>query len=155
DGAGSSQTTPQPEVAAQSETPSPPPEVPANSEPPPAMAEVAPESPPAAAEPAAPAASAPAETAAAPSTETPPAQTQQQPAKQTQTASLPPAEGQLRIQFPEGSADLPESARQELGDLAQKLSANEAMRVQLLAYASGTADTASRARRMSLSRALA
>jgi outer membrane protein OmpA-like peptidoglycan-associated protein len=43
----------------------------------------------------------------------------------------------------------------ELDALAQKLNADENLRVQLLAYASGTDDEASQARRISLSRALA
>jgi len=43
----------------------------------------------------------------------------------------------------------------ELDNLAQKMTADENMRLQLLAYASGTSEEASRARRMSLSRALA
>ena len=135
---------PQPEVAAVPEPP-PPPE-PAPSE---TTGETQPLSETA---PAAPQTTAQAESPPEPQAES----TQETPAaKQTQTASLPPAEGQLRIQFPEGSAELPEIARQELTALAQKLGANESMRIQLLAYASGTTDAASRARRMSLSRALA
>jgi outer membrane protein OmpA-like peptidoglycan-associated protein len=72
-----------------------------------------------------------------------------------QAAEVPPAEGQLQIAFPKDSADIPDAAKSELDSLAQKMVANDAMRLQLLAYASGTPDTASRARRMSLSRALA
>jgi len=76
----------------------------------------------------------------------------------TQTAAIPPAapvEGQFQIDFPADSADIPDKAKAELDALAQKMTADENMRLQLLAYASGTADEASRARRMSLSRALA
>ena len=76
----------------------------------------------------------------------------------TQTAAIPPAapvEGQFQIDFPADSADIPDKAKAELDALAQKMSADDNMRLQLLAYASGTADEASRARRMSLSRALA
>ncbi len=43
----------------------------------------------------------------------------------------------------------------ELDALAQKMASDDNIRIQLLAYASGTPETASRARRMSLSRALA
>jgi outer membrane protein OmpA-like peptidoglycan-associated protein len=76
----------------------------------------------------------------------------------TQTAAIPPAapvEGQIQIAFPTDSADIPDAAKAELDTVAQKMSADENLRLQLLAYASGTADEASRARRMSLSRALA
>lgn len=74
-----------------------------------------------------------------------------------QAAETPPApvEGQLQIAFPKDSAEIPDAAKSELDSLADKMNANSAMRLQLLAYASGTPDTASRARRMSLSRALA
>lgn len=42
-----------------------------------------------------------------------------------------------------------------MDSLAHKMTSDESLRIELLAYASGTPDTASRARRMSLSRALA
>ena len=64
-------------------------------------------------------------------------------------------EGQIQIAFPTDSADIPDAAKAGLDALAQKMSADDNLRLQLLAYASGTADEASRARRMSLSRALA
>jgi outer membrane protein OmpA-like peptidoglycan-associated protein len=64
-------------------------------------------------------------------------------------------EGQLRIVFAADSSDIPDKAKAELDTLAQKLNADENLRVQLLAYASGAADQASQARRISLSRALA
>ena len=75
-----------------------------------------------------------------------------------QTAAIPPSapvEGQIRIIFPQDSAEVPEKARPELDALAQKMTTDENMRLQLLAYASGAPEEASRARRMSLSRALA
>ncbi len=77
---------------------------------------------------------------------------------QTQSASIPPSaptEGQIRIAFPADSAEIPEAVKAQLDALAQKMATDDNMRVQLLAYASGTPETASRARRMSLSRALA
>jgi outer membrane protein OmpA-like peptidoglycan-associated protein len=77
---------------------------------------------------------------------------------QTQTASIPPAatsEGQIRVAFPTDSAEIPDAVKAQLDALAQKMASDDNMRVQLLAYASGTPETASRARRMSLSRALA
>lgn len=77
---------------------------------------------------------------------------------QPQTASVPPAtatEGQIRIAFPADSAEIPDAVKAQLDALAQKMASDDNMRIQLLAYASGTPETASRARRMSLSRALA
>jgi outer membrane protein OmpA-like peptidoglycan-associated protein len=76
----------------------------------------------------------------------------------TQTASVPPGaatEGEIRIAFPADSADIPDSVKAQLNALAQKMASDDNMRIQLLAYASGTSEQASRARRMSLSRALA
>jgi outer membrane protein OmpA-like peptidoglycan-associated protein len=76
----------------------------------------------------------------------------------TQTASVPPGaatEGEIRITFPADSADIPDSVKAQLNALAQKMASDDNMRIQLLAYASGTSEQASRARRMSLSRALA
>ncbi len=81
------------------------------------------------------------------------------PAKQT--ASLPPAGDQIlpgnsiRLIFPAGSVKLSANARRRLDSVAQALAKNSNYRLQLLAYASGPSKTASRARRMSLSRALA
>ena len=74
-----------------------------------------------------------------------------------QAAETPPAPvaGQLQIAFPKDSAEIPDAAKSELDSLADKMNADSTMRLQLLAYASGTPDTASRARWMSLSRALA
>ena len=63
--------------------------------------------------------------------------------------------GEIRIAFPQDSADIPDKAKADLDAIAQKMSADDNLRLQLLAYASGTADESSRARRMSLSRALA
>lgn len=65
------------------------------------------------------------------------------------------AGGSIRICFAEGSADLPAAAQRELKQLAEQLATDESLHVQLLAYASGSPDTESRARRVSLSRALA
>ena len=71
---------------------------------------------------------------------------------------FPPAtatEGQIRIAFTADSAEIPDADRAQLDALAQKMAGDENLRIQLLAYAAGTPETASRARRMSLSRALA
>jgi outer membrane protein OmpA-like peptidoglycan-associated protein len=80
-----------------------------------------------------------------------------EPAVEAQTAALPPAgtlAEHVRVLFQEGSAELSDDARGRLASLAKVLKANAAVRVQLLAYAKGTAESASRARRLSLSRAL-
>ncbi len=61
----------------------------------------------------------------------------------------------LRVPFPAKAAKLPSQATPALRALAQRLAKDDALRLQLKAYASGTKDTASRARRLSLSRALA
>jgi len=78
-----------------------------------------------------------------------------------QVASLPPATGRLsdgdslRIVFDAETSKLAQSAREALLDIATKMQSQDNLRLQLLAYA-GDADTsASAARRLSLSRALA
>ena len=60
-----------------------------------------------------------------------------------------------RIQFPAGSAKLGSGATSELGNIAKAMAGDRALRVQLLAYAGQAGDSASQARRLSLSRALA
>jgi outer membrane protein OmpA-like peptidoglycan-associated protein len=78
---------------------------------------------------------------------------------ETQTAKRTPASdalpGKLQLDFETGSAKLSDSTRATLKDLASTLNANSDARVQLMAYAKGGDDGASRARRLSLSRALA
>ena len=61
----------------------------------------------------------------------------------------------LRLLFDNGSAKLSDDARSNLQSLTAKLGADETLQVQLVAYAAGTAETSSQARRLSLSRALA
>ncbi len=71
-------------------------------------------------------------------------------------AARPPADEQPnRILFTGGSAQLPKKAKETLRRIAGELSTGDELRVQLLAYAQGTPETASQARRLSLSRALA
>ncbi|MBV8166928.1 MAG: OmpA family protein [Alphaproteobacteria bacterium] len=60
-----------------------------------------------------------------------------------------------RVLFTNGSADLDETARRELAQLAGRLGRDGESRIQLLAYADGSAENESQARRLSLSRALA
>ena len=83
------------------------------------------------------------------------------PPEDDEVAALPPATGPLqdgdsiRIVFDADSSKLPQSARDALAEMAGKMRSQETLRLQLLAYA-GNADTsASAARRLSLSRALA
>ncbi len=61
----------------------------------------------------------------------------------------------VRVPFDSGQSALPDTARGDLDALATRLRRDETLRVQLLAYADGTEDDANRARRLSLSRALA
>lgn len=61
----------------------------------------------------------------------------------------------LRIEFSGSETNVPEAVKPQLQALAEKLATSDPVRVQLKAYAGGTAGTASAARRLSLSRALA
>ena len=74
-------------------------------------------------------------------------------------AATPSAQGAradlVRVPFNSGQSTLPDAARGELDALVTRLRRDEPLRVQLLAYADGTEDDANRARRLSLSRALA
>lgn len=119
---------------------------------PPAEPTIAPAAPPP--EPQAPAASV-AETEPPP----PPAESlTSEPVVETQTAALPPAgalDDQVRVLFESGSAELSADAKGLLNAVATAIEANSTLRVQLLAYAKTTTDGTSRARRLSLSRALA
>jgi outer membrane protein OmpA-like peptidoglycan-associated protein len=79
----------------------------------------------------------------------------------TQVAALPsaPAEvldgGQMyRIPFGSDSSDISENGKKYLDELAQRMKSDAALRLQLLGYAGSTQDSASKARRTSLFRAL-
>lgn len=80
----------------------------------------------------------------------------------TQVAALPepaPAEildgGQLyRIPFGTASSEISDDGKKYLDELAQRLKDESALRLQLLGYAGSTQDSASKARRTSLFRAL-
>lgn len=76
-----------------------------------------------------------------------------------QVAALPPAApsrkgDNLTVPFATDSSHLPESARAELDRLAQRMDRDESLNLQLMAYAAGDEANASKARRLSLSRAL-
>jgi outer membrane protein OmpA-like peptidoglycan-associated protein len=78
------------------------------------------------------------------------------PAPQTAAVRAPPVplgDG-TRVLFSGEETDLNDAGKQALAGLVQKLQSQNDLRVQLLAYASGAADQASKARRTSLSRAL-
>lgn len=64
-------------------------------------------------------------------------------------------EAPLTILFERDSARLPDEVRTSLGQLAERLAADGGLQLQLLAYAEGDEDNTSKARRLSLSRALA
>lgn len=85
----------------------------------------------------------------------------QAPKKPRQVAALPKGEARVksgsmrRIQFSTGSAKLSANASTELVSIAAAMGRDKALRIQLLAYAGQSGDSASQARRLSLSRALA
>ena len=85
------------------------------------------------------------------------------PAPPPQTAARPPsvalppaaaAGAGPRLVFGAGSSELPAGADSTLKDMAQRLNADDSLRLQVVAYADGTPEQASQARRLSLSRAL-
>lgn len=71
----------------------------------------------------------------------------------TNAATGAPAGG-ARIVFDTGSDDLPQGATADLDALAQKMSDDTNLKVQVLAYSSGTPDAESQARRKALARGL-
>ena len=88
------------------------------------------------------------------------AETAPPPAPNPQVAALPPApsfsmEKPTAIPFVVGASTLADPAKQTLGSVAQTLNGNADLRLQIVAYATGSDDNASQARRLSLSRALA
>jgi outer membrane protein OmpA-like peptidoglycan-associated protein len=71
-------------------------------------------------------------------------------------AALPPQGGGLPAQvvFAPNVTDLPDQAKAALDGVIRTMKADDQVRVQLVAYASGLPDQASQARRISLSRAI-
>jgi outer membrane protein OmpA-like peptidoglycan-associated protein len=61
----------------------------------------------------------------------------------------------LSIAFGADSSQLPDGAKGRLDGIVHNMTGNDRLRAQIVAYAAGTSDTASQARRLSLSRALA
>ncbi len=84
-----------------------------------------------------------------------------EPAEPTQTAALttPPEitalDSPLRLLFERDEVELPDGARDRLAPIALKLQDEPNARLQLQAFAVGSEDSASQARRVSLARALA
>lgn len=103
----------------------------------------------------APAAPPPAATTQAPAPATPSVETAARAPDATADSGSTAPDGLVRVLFDGGSAKLPDTARGDLQALASQLDADADLRVQLEAYAEGSSDTASQARRLSLSRALA
>ena len=98
---------------------------------------------------------------AAPPPPPPPAPVVQAPVAPPQLAAVAPASvGSIRkgdnvtVLFASESEHLPDSARNDLDKVAQKMAADEGLTLQLLAYAAGDEANASKARRLSLTRAL-
>lgn len=60
----------------------------------------------------------------------------------------------MKVVFPEKASKLPAEAKDGLKELAAKLQGRDDVRLQLLAYAGGESLSSSKARRLSLSRAL-
>lgn len=83
------------------------------------------------------------------------------PAPETKTVKLTPAPVQalapglaMQVKFPEKASKLPAEAKDELKGIAARLEGRDDFRLQLLAYAGGDSLSSSKARRLSLSRAL-
>ena len=83
-----------------------------------------------------------------------------QPDSPSERAAPPPSGGTVstadlvQVAFDASGTNLDDTARSELKSLADRLGARENLRLQLLAYAQAEGQSASQARRMSLSRAL-
>lgn len=77
------------------------------------------------------------------------------PASPAPTAPATATGDALTLTFAPDQTDLPSDAHAGLEAFAKRLQGNEALQVRVMAYASGDGDNASRARRTSLSRALA
>ena len=98
---------------------------------------------------------------AKPTSTQPKAEPEPEPQPETEMATLAPAVAPttpgetMQIEFSAGESALPQSAQAPLATLAAALDHDETLRLQLRAYAGGDVDSASHARRLSLSRALA
>jgi len=95
------------------------------------------------------------------SLESPPSPVEEQAKESKQVVALPPpstkmpATGSMTVLFSPGSAVLDAEASERLSGIYEKMESDLSIRLQLVAYATSTDDNPSRARRLSLSRALA
>lgn len=80
------------------------------------------------------------------------AEAPQEPDNTQPAAPIP--QGGIRIVFPTEFNDVPAEANSALDELAAQMVADESMRIEIKCYASGTADTESKARRKSLQRCI-
>ncbi|HET6620237.1 MAG TPA: hypothetical protein VFG64_09875 [Dongiaceae bacterium] len=143
----------EPQPAPQQPAPEPAPQQQASEEQPAA----APASQPAAQQEAAKAPETPPEAGAAPEgapQDQPAAKAAEAPAPDNAQPAPPVPEGGIRIVYPVDLNDVPAEADAALDDLASQMQADEAMRIQIKCYASGTEDTESKARRKSLARCI-
>ena len=85
----------------------------------------------------------------------PPARTEPATSRAGRGAAIEQHDGSLRLLFAANEATLPEDAQKALAAIARRLETEHNLYIQLLAYAEGTEAEASKARRLSLSRALA
>ncbi len=76
------------------------------------------------------------------------------PAAKDPVASAPSGAGEYSLAFGSGSFELNNAARSQLDSIVKSMGSDENMRIQLQAYAEGDSNNASKARRLSLSRAL-
>lgn len=90
-----------------------------------------------------------------PPTGAPAGQTEAVASRAGRGAAVEQRDGNLRLLFAANEATLPQDAQKALEAIARRLEAEHNLYIQLLAYAEGTEDEASKARRLSLSRALA
>ena len=93
--------------------------------------------------------------AAKPEEEQPAEEAAEAPPEPDNAQPAPPIpQGGIRIVYPADLNDVPTEANAALDELAAQMLADESMRVEIRCYASGTADTESKARRKSLARCL-
>lgn len=76
------------------------------------------------------------------------------PAARDTVATAPSGAGEYSLAFGSGSFELSNAARSQLDKIVKNMGSDETMRIQLQAYAEGDTKNASKARRLSLSRAL-
>ncbi|WP_339861843.1 OmpA family protein [Thalassospira alkalitolerans] len=76
------------------------------------------------------------------------------PATKDPVTSVPSGSGEYSLAFGSGSFELNNAARSQLDNIVKAMGSDDSLRIQLQAYAEGDSNNASKARRLSLSRAL-